>query len=99
MAVFKRDRTICQDEHRSDRPNESTTSEIGKKIHKMQDRRLLAIMVGILKPKFWTSEHVAIWVSRLLTMKRKQRLQDVSFENLVMFHRNKAVFASIDGYR
>ena len=42
MAEFKRDRTSCQDEHRNGRPNEVTTTEMVKKIHKMvlDDRRL-----------------------------------------------------------
>ena len=55
MAEFKRNRTSCQDEHRSGRPNEVTATGIVKKIHKMvlDDRRLkvreLADMVGILE--------------------------------------------------
>ena len=32
---FKGSCTICQEEHRGDRPNEVTTPEIVKKIHKM----------------------------------------------------------------
>ena len=35
MAEFKRGRTTYQDEHRSGRPNEVTTLEMVKKIHKM----------------------------------------------------------------
>ena len=35
VAVFKRSRTSCQDEHRSGRPNEVTTTEMVCKIHKM----------------------------------------------------------------
>ncbi|EFN89492.1 hypothetical protein EAI_01724, partial [Harpegnathos saltator] len=55
VAEFKRGRTSCQDEHRSGRPNEVTTSEMMKKIHKMvlDDRRLkvreLADIVSITK--------------------------------------------------
>ena len=55
VAEFKRGHTSCQDEHRSGRPNEVTTPEIVKKIHKMvlDDRRLkvreLADMIGISK--------------------------------------------------
>ena len=42
LAEFKRGRKSCQDEHRSGRPNEVTTKEMVKKIHKMvlDDRRL-----------------------------------------------------------
>ena len=52
---FKRVRTSCQDEHRSGRPNEVTTREMLKKVHKMalDDPRLkvreLAGMVAIFK--------------------------------------------------
>ena len=54
-AGFKRDRTTCQDEHRSGRQNEVTTIEMVEKIHEMvlDDRRLkvreLADMIGISK--------------------------------------------------
>ena len=42
VVEFKRGRTSCQDEHRSGRPNEMTTTEMVKKIYKMvlDDRRL-----------------------------------------------------------
>ena len=42
MAEFERGRTSCQYEHSSGQPNEVTTSEMVKKIHKMvlNDRRL-----------------------------------------------------------
>ena len=42
VAKFKQGRTSCQDEHRSGRPNEVTTTKMVKKIHKMvlDDRRL-----------------------------------------------------------
>ncbi|GFV38897.1 mariner transposase [Trichonephila clavipes] len=42
IAEFKRGRTSCQDEHRNDLPNEVTTPEMVKKIHKavLDDRRL-----------------------------------------------------------
>ena len=55
MAEFKRGRTNCQDEHRSGRLNEVSTTEMVKKIHKMvldDDRlkvRKLTDMVGISK--------------------------------------------------
>ena len=35
VAEFKRGRTSCQNEHRSDRPNELMTTEMVKEIHKM----------------------------------------------------------------
>ena len=43
MAEFKRDSTSYQDEHRNGRPNEVTTTEMVKKIHKMvlDDRRII----------------------------------------------------------
>ena len=53
MAEFRQDHTTCQDQYRSDRPNEVTTSKIVKKIRKMvlNDRRQkmseLAYMAGI----------------------------------------------------
>ena len=53
VVEFKRGRTSCRNEHRSDRTNEVTTTEMVKKLHKMvlDDRRLkvreLADMVGI----------------------------------------------------
>ncbi|XP_076623122.1 histone-lysine N-methyltransferase SETMAR-like [Colletes latitarsis] len=103
---FKRGRTSCQDEHRSGRPNEVTTPEIVKKIHKtvLNDRRLkvreLANMVGISKSAVQRilAENLdmrklcARWVPRLFTMEQKQRCEDVSIECLTMFHRNKAEF-------
>ena len=41
VTEVKRGRASCQDEHRRGRPNEVTTPEMGKKIHKMEldDRR------------------------------------------------------------
>ena len=66
VAEFKRGRMTCQDKHRNGRPNEVTTPEMVKKIHKMvlNDRRLkmrqLADMTGIARSaiyrillKFW----------------------------------------------
>ena len=82
VAEFKRSRTSCQDEKDSSRPNEVTTTELAKKIHKMvlDDRQLkvreLADMVG----------------PHLLTMEEKQRRENVSIECSAMFHRNKADF-------
>ena len=55
VAEFKRSHTSCKEQHRSGRPNEVTTAEMVRKIHKMvwDDRRLkvreLVDMVGILK--------------------------------------------------
>ena len=55
VAELKRNRTSCQDEHRSGRSTEVNTTEMVKKIHKivLNDRRLevreLADMVGISK--------------------------------------------------
>ena len=55
VAEFKRGRTSRQEEHRKGRPNDITTTEMVKKIHKMilDDRRLkvceLEDMVGISK--------------------------------------------------
>ena len=42
VAEFKRGRTSCQDEHRSGRPNQVTTTEIMKNIDKIElnERRL-----------------------------------------------------------
>ncbi|EFN83711.1 Histone-lysine N-methyltransferase SETMAR, partial [Harpegnathos saltator] len=103
MAEFKRGRTSCQDEHRSGRPNEVTTPEMVKKIHKMvlDDRRLkvreLADMVGISKSaiyrilteNFDMRKLCAIWMPRL---EQKQRREDISIECLAKFRSNKAEF-------
>lgn len=106
VAEFKRGRTSCQDEHRSGRPNEVTTSEMVKKIHKivLYDRRLklreLADMVGISKSAVHRilTENLGMiklfarWVPRLLTIEQKQRREDFSVECLTMFHKNKVEF-------
>ena len=55
MAEFERSHAICQDKHRSGRPNEVTTTEMVKSIQNMvlDDRRIKvrepADMVGISK--------------------------------------------------
>ena len=55
VAEFERGHTSCQDEHRSGRPNEVTTTEMVNKFHKivLDDRRLkvreLTVMIGISK--------------------------------------------------
>ena len=106
VAEFKRDRTNCQTKHRSDRPNEVTTTEMVKKIHKMvlDDRRLkvreLADMVGISKSAVHRilTENLdmrklcARSVPRLPIMEQKLRRKDVSIECLAMFHSSKADF-------
>ena len=48
---FKRGRTSCQDEHRSGRPNEMTTTEMVKKIYKMilDDCRLNVCVLSNMK--------------------------------------------------
>ena len=106
VEEFKRVPTNCQDEHRSGRPNEMTTTEMVKKIHKMvlDNRRLklreLADMVSISKSAInrILTENLdmrkicAKWVPRLLTMEQKERHEDVSIECLAMFHCNKPDF-------
>ncbi|XP_036336110.1 histone-lysine N-methyltransferase SETMAR-like [Rhagoletis pomonella] len=96
VAQFKRGPTSCQDEHRSGRPNEVTTPEMVKKIHKavMDDRRLkvreVADIVGILKSMVHRilSDDLemkklwARWVPRLLTPDQKQCSEEVSIEYL-----------------
>ncbi|GFV66394.1 mariner transposase [Trichonephila clavipes] len=103
---FKRGRTSCQDEHRSGRPNEVTTSERVKKIHKSvpNDHRLklreLAHIMGISKRAVHRilSENLdmrklcARWVPCLLPLEQKQCCEDVSFECLAKLHNNKAEF-------
>ncbi|EFN77796.1 hypothetical protein EAI_17364, partial [Harpegnathos saltator] len=85
------------------RPNEVTTPEMVKKIHKMvlEDRRLkvreLADMVGISKSAVHRilTENLdmrklcARWVPRL---GQKQRREDVSIECFAKFRSNKAEF-------
>ncbi|XP_017475512.1 PREDICTED: putative uncharacterized protein FLJ37770 [Rhagoletis zephyria] len=96
VAEFKRGRTRSQDEHRSGRPNEVTTPEMVKKIHKavMDDRRPkvpeLADIVGISKSTVHRilSENLEMrkqcprWVPHLLTLDQKQCREEVSIECL-----------------
>ena len=105
MAQFKRGRASCEDKHHRDRPNEVTTSEMVKKIHKMiLDHRRLKVLeltdtVGISKRAVYrtlsenlgTKKLCGRWVSRLLRMEQKQR-EDVSIECLTVFRRNEAEF-------
>ena len=104
MAEFVQGRTSCQDEHRSGWPNEVTTTEIVKKIHKMvlDDRRLkvreLANMVRIsnsaihriLIKNVDVRKLCARWVLRLHSMEQKQRREDFSNQCLMKFHSNKS---------
>ncbi|KYN30359.1 hypothetical protein ALC56_15335 [Trachymyrmex septentrionalis] len=103
VAEFKRGRTNCEDEHRSDRPSEVAIPEMVKKIYKMVlgDRRLkvreLADMVNISKSAVHRilAENLemrklcARWVPRLLTIEQKQRRENVElkFELLPLFAR------------
>ena len=80
-AEFKRGRTSCQDEHRSGRPNEMTTTEMVKKIHKMvldyrriKVRELLnmvgiskSAVHGILTENLDMSKLCERWVPRIVT--------------------------------
>ncbi|GFW48350.1 transposable element Tcb2 transposase [Trichonephila clavipes] len=101
VAEFKRGRsTSCRDEHRSGRPNEVTTREMLKKVHKviLDDRREVGEVVGISKSTVHCilSENLdmrklcARWVLRLLTLEQKQCREDVSIECLAKFPNNKA---------
>ena len=106
IAEFKRGRSSCEDEHRCGRPNEVTTPETIKKIHKMvlEDRRLkvreLADMAGISKSAVHRiltgnldmKKMCARWVPRLLTDEQKRRRENISTECLAKFHTNKAEF-------
>ncbi|EFN78432.1 hypothetical protein EAI_13701, partial [Harpegnathos saltator] len=95
VAEFKRGRT-------SGRPNEVTTPEMVKKIHKMvlDDRRLkvreLADMVGISKSAVHRIliENLDIWrklcARWMPRLEQKQRREDVSIECLAKFRSNKA---------
>ena len=86
MAEFKRNQWGCQNEPRSGQPNEVTTTELAKKIHKivLDDRRLkvreLTDIIGISKSVVHRilTENLdmrklcARWLPRLLTMEQKQ---------------------------
>ncbi|GFX38246.1 mariner transposase [Trichonephila clavipes] len=105
-AESKRGRTSCKDERRSGRPNERTTPEMVKKIHKaiLDVRRLkvceLADIVGISKSAVHCilfenldmRKLCARWVLRLLTLQQKQCREDVLIECLAKFHSYKAEF-------
>ena len=103
LAEFKRGRTSCQYEHRSDRPNEVTTTEMVKKIQKMvlDLRRLkvheLANMVNISKSAVHRilTETLDMrnmcprWVPSLLKMEQKQRRKNVSIESITLHLKQK----------
>ncbi|XP_017774850.1 PREDICTED: uncharacterized protein LOC108561428 [Nicrophorus vespilloides] len=90
VAEFKQGRTNLEDEHRSGRTIGVTTQEMVKKIHKIvsANRRLkvreLAGMVGISKSAVHRilTENLDMkkldeeWVPRLLSVTKKQRLED-----------------------
>ncbi|XP_055390540.1 uncharacterized protein LOC129619324 [Condylostylus longicornis] len=106
VAQFIRGRTSCEDEDRTRRPNEVTTPETVKKIHKiiLDDRRLkvreLADIVGlsksaahrILTENLGMKKVCARWVPRLLTIDHKQHREVVSMNCLAMFTKNKTEF-------
>ena len=96
---FKRRRTTCRDEHRGGRPNEVTTPEMEKKIHKMvlDDCRLKVCNMAdtldisksaVLIENLKMEKLCARWVPRLLTTEQKQCYE----ECLTTFRLNKAEF-------
>ncbi|GFX79109.1 mariner transposase [Trichonephila clavipes] len=108
-AEFKRGHTNCQDEHRSDRPNEVTTPEWVNKIHKvvLEDRRLKvrklsdiskSAVYRILSENLGMRKLCARWVTLLLTLEQKQCRQDVSIECLAKFYSNKAKFSPFNSH-
>ncbi|XP_055383346.1 histone-lysine N-methyltransferase SETMAR-like [Condylostylus longicornis] len=108
VAQIKRGRTNCEDEHRTGRPNEVTTPETVKKIHKiiLDGRRLKVreladiLVVGlsksaahrILTENLDMKKLCARWVRRLLTIDHKQNREDISMNCLAMFTKNKTDF-------
>jgi histone-lysine N-methyltransferase SETMAR len=103
---FKRGRISTQDEARSGRPFEVTTTDIVEKIHGivMEDHRVKvreiaeAVSIStervhhILHEKLHMKKLCARWVPRLLTLNHKRTRKDISMQCLEMFNRNPQDF-------